>query len=227
MSLAHLGLLRRRTSLDRTSIRPNPHIPQVTTDELLALNPPGPPVGPWGSVMPPPPRPGGSGWLVPAAGGPDRAPPGACSSPPTRPGLAGRPAWRTRAPRISRGWLILRLPTRTQAQSPGAPARVHSTPLAGDRPEAKARRPPGRTPHGGRSRYGACEHRGSGRSGRWMPDLVGSGVPIDTYRSALPARPAGPFTDLGEVRQLSAPRMAPWRQRSRTSNRRPGAPHGK
>jgi integrase len=35
MSLAHLGLLRRRASLDRTSMRPNSHIPQVTTDELL------------------------------------------------------------------------------------------------------------------------------------------------------------------------------------------------
>src|SRR5215218_4150056 len=36
MSLAHLGLLRQRASLDRTSMRPNPHIPQLTTDELLA-----------------------------------------------------------------------------------------------------------------------------------------------------------------------------------------------
>jgi hypothetical protein len=30
-----LGLLRRWASLDRRSMRPNPHIPQVTTDRLL------------------------------------------------------------------------------------------------------------------------------------------------------------------------------------------------
>jgi WD40 repeat protein len=45
VSLAHLGLLRRRASLDRTSMRPNPHTSQVTTDELLvhalALSPDG------------------------------------------------------------------------------------------------------------------------------------------------------------------------------------------
>ena len=35
MSLAHLGLLRQRASLDRTSIRPSPHIAQVTTDNPL------------------------------------------------------------------------------------------------------------------------------------------------------------------------------------------------
>jgi hypothetical protein len=36
VSLPHLGLLRQPASLDRTSMRPNPHIPQVTTDDLLA-----------------------------------------------------------------------------------------------------------------------------------------------------------------------------------------------
>ena len=35
MSLAHLGLLRRRAYLDRTSMRPNHHISQVTTDNPL------------------------------------------------------------------------------------------------------------------------------------------------------------------------------------------------
>jgi hypothetical protein len=38
VSLAHLGLLRRRASLDRTSMRPNPHTSQVTTDEPLDVS---------------------------------------------------------------------------------------------------------------------------------------------------------------------------------------------
>src|SRR5215207_2857484 len=72
------------------------------------------------------------------------------------------------------------------------------------------------------------------RLGRRVPVRGESRVPINTCRSPLLARPAGPFTDPGENAPSLGPkacrstvRMASWRQRSRTSNYCLGAPHGR